>query len=85
MGWGNTITATKVTHQDPYVVLQPAFGEGGSVICFFGDREELAGVKNGGEVTLEGTVYRVRGRGENALVYLNGCSVADSGSADATQ
>lgn len=72
LGPGNTAIATTNSRQVPFAVMEVTEG---SLVCFFQDKSEVAALKPGSGAVFVGYVYRVKNRGEMALVYMTDCAV----------
>lgn len=85
-GWHRTVTVTTKSSQIPFVVLSGASEAQGEVICYFDTPSDVAGLAEGEWVVLEGTVSRVKSRGDLSLVHMVECESAEStGSAESTE
>ena len=73
-GSGYSATVTESHRQVPFAVMEAGAG---SVICFFGSKAEIAGLGEGSHAAFEGRVYRVKNRGEIALVYMTDCRLGE--------
>jgi hypothetical protein len=77
-GWHRTVTVTTKSSQIPFVVLSADSEAQGEVICYFDTPSDVAGVTEGEWAVLEGTVSRVKSRGELSLVHMVECESAES-------
>jgi hypothetical protein len=72
-GWHRTVTVTTKSSQIPFVVLSADSEAQGEVICYFETPSDVAAVTEGEWAVLEGTVSRVKSRGELSLVHMVEC------------
>ncbi|MFW5739972.1 MAG: hypothetical protein ACOC1F_06365 [Myxococcota bacterium] len=79
--YSRSATVSRSSEQVPFAVMEVASG---SVVCFFENRKEAAALAPGQRAVFEGVLYRVKNRGEMALIYLRDCSLAEGAKDDSS-